>query len=244
MIWLRLSQCNTFWIHSAFQQKHESFIISLWNLQVMYAPSKPGDQPSVEVKNLIEIELKIEFCNKSLFWRLNKWYIMWYCFFPIYPPELICNFFAFSGAFPGWTLSFVSSNSWWQDEIKSKKYLRSVFSGVKRVHDVSEQAAFRVLSWQGAVLPRGDNFSQCPHPGKSYHHITTNGKQNYAGDGIWEILFWRTESLVHPKIKDGACFYMEMSLQLPAACTFKLIITIAKRIACTSGFLHKCQSAR
>ena len=67
-------------------------------------------------------------------------------------------------------------------------------------------------------------------------------KQNYAGEGIWQILFWCTESFVHPKIKDGACFYMEMSLQLPAACQFKLIITIAKRIACISGFLHKCQS--
>ena len=44
-------------------------------------------------------------------------------------------------------------------------------AGVKRVHDVSEQAAFGMLPWQGALLPRRDHFSQCPHPGKSNNQM-------------------------------------------------------------------------
>ena len=48
---------------------------------------------------------------------------------------------------------------------------RRVTAGVKRVHDVSEQAAFGMLPWQGALLPRRDHFSQCPHPGKSNNQM-------------------------------------------------------------------------
>ena len=40
-------------------------------------------------------------------------------------------------------------------------------AGVKRVHDVSEQVAFRMLSGQRALLSRGDHFSQRTHPGKA-----------------------------------------------------------------------------
>ena len=39
-------------------------------------------------------------------------------------------------------------------------------AGVKRVHDVSEQVAFRMLSGQRALLSWGDHFSQRTHPGK------------------------------------------------------------------------------
>ena len=40
-------------------------------------------------------------------------------------------------------------------------------AGVERVHDVSEQVAFRMLSGQRALLSRGDHFSQRTHPGKA-----------------------------------------------------------------------------
>ena len=100
----------------------------------MYAPSKPGDEPSVEV-NFFE--------NASL----SK-------------PEIDI-----------WRKSFDCGFLPNRNRISSAPTLATMTevwcSGVERVYDVSEQAAFRVLPRQGALLPRGNNFSQCAHPGKS-----------------------------------------------------------------------------
>ena len=97
----------------------------------MYAPSKPGDQPSVEVnilmKNchtpLIIKKLKLAFLLR-LFYLRNKKNPSQYCFFQNFPPELIWNFFAWP---KGEKLTLVSCNLSWQDKLESGKYLRVPF---------------------------------------------------------------------------------------------------------------------
>ena len=104
------------------------------------------------------------------------------------------------------------------------KYLsRRVTAGVKRVHDVSEQAAFGMLPWQGALLPRRDHFSQCPHPGKSNNQMWRS------------IVKWM---LLHFDGTTRVLFITKWSMAHALAFNWNLIT-----IACIPGSLHDIQVA-
>ena len=167
MIWLSLSHC--------IQQSSRTWILIIWHVhcagyvcaQQARGPAKCWGENLKKSNHLWKCRLpsskpKIGFCSKSLLWGIKKFIVI------LLFRQLNCQ--NLSATFPpppmgGWPLTSVSSK--WE----------VLLAGVKRVHDVSEQAAFRVLPRQGALLPRGDHFSQRPHPGKkSYHHLLWEAK--------------------------------------------------------------------
>ena len=97
-------------------------------------------------------------CSKSLPWGLKKWYIMWYCF-----SQLIHqNFSAFSGAFPGWTLTSVSSNSLWQDEL-NPKHIWEMFWQVSKEFMMSPNKLHLECSLDKELYYHGETISVNVH---------------------------------------------------------------------------------
>ena len=159
MIWLSLSHC--------IQQSSRTWI---WHVhcagyvcaQQARGPAKCWGEHLKKSNHLWKCcsassKPKIGICSKSLLWGIKKFIVI------LVFRQLNCQ--NLSATFPsppmgGWTLTSVSSK--WE----------VLLAGVKRVHDVSEQAAFGMLPWQGALLPRRDHLRQRSHSGE-YRTVLT-----------------------------------------------------------------------